>query len=90
MCSDHEGTPMTALEALALGKPLIAHNVGGLREILSESPDLLIDEHNSVSYSAKIIELVKNARPTALNEIYTSACNASRTLSLYKTITTIR
>lgn len=90
MCSDHEGTPMTALEALALGKPLIAHNVGGLREILSESPDLLIDEHNSASYSAKIIELVKNPRPTALNEIYTSACNASRTLSLYKTITTIR
>jgi len=86
MCSDHEGTPMTALETLALGKPLIAHNVGGLREILRESPELLIDEHNPASYSAKIIELIRKPHPAALNEIYTSACNATRTLSLYKTI----
>lgn len=86
MCSDHEGTPMTALETLALGKPLIAHNVGGLREILSENSDLLVDEHTPASYSAKIIELIKKPRPTALNEIYTSAFNARRTLSLYQTI----
>lgn len=86
MCSDHEGTPMTALETLALGKPLVAHNVGGLREILSGNPELLTDDHNPAGYSAKIMELIRQPRPTALNEIYTSVCNATRTFILYKKI----
>lgn len=32
--SDHEGTPMTSLEALALGVPLVSHAVGGLPDVL--------------------------------------------------------
>ncbi len=33
--SDHEGTPMAALEALAIGVPVVARAVGGLPELLS-------------------------------------------------------
>jgi len=33
--SDHEGTPMAALEALAIGVPVVARAVGGMPEMLS-------------------------------------------------------
>lgn len=90
MCSDHEGTPMTALEALALGKPLIAHNVGGLSEILSEYPRLLVDEHTPEGYSAKISDVLQHPFSALLNKNYTSQQNAARTLALYQSLTNNR
>lgn len=36
LTSDHEGMPMTALESLALGVPVVAHSVGGLRSLLTD------------------------------------------------------
>ncbi len=86
MCSDHEGTPMTALETLALGKPLIAHDVGGLSEILSEQPELLVDAHTPEGYSEKISDLLHHPITTQLKSIYTSQKNAERTLFLYRAI----
>ena len=75
---------MTALETLALGKPLIAHNVGGLREILSENPELLVDEHTPTGYSTKTVQLISNPRRAILREIYTNTHNAKRTICLYQ------
>jgi glycosyltransferase involved in cell wall biosynthesis len=53
LTSDHEGTPMVALEALALGVPVVAHAVGGLISLLdterlgrlvrSQNPQLIAD-----------------------------------------------
>lgn len=86
MCSDHEGTPMTALETLALGKPLVAHNVGGLSEILSTQPELLVDAHTPEGYSEKISDLLHRPVITQLKSIYTSQKNAAQTLSLYRAI----
>jgi glycosyltransferase involved in cell wall biosynthesis len=87
MCSDHEGTPMTALETLALGKPLVAHSVGGLREILADYPALLIEQHSPEGYNRCLLQLFEQPIRTQLNHIYTSEQNAERTLQLYRKLT---
>ncbi len=83
MCSDHEGTPMTALETLALGKPLVAHNVGGLSEILADYPELLVNNHTHEGYSKCLLQQLEQRTKTQLRRTYTSTENADRTLQLY-------
>jgi glycosyltransferase involved in cell wall biosynthesis len=87
MCSDHEGTPMTALETLALGKPLVAHNVGGLSEVLADYPQLLVDNHCADGYSTHLRDLFRTPIRPQLKPIYTSTENAQKTLQLYLRIT---
>lgn len=84
ICSDHEGTPMTALETLALGKPLIAHSVGGLVEILADYPELLVTDHSPSGYSNKILQIMQTTPIVQLKSAYTSHANAAATLALYQ------
>lgn len=87
ICSDHEGTPMTALEALAIGTPLIAHNVGGLREIFLDSPEYLVDDHSSIGYAKSLKKvLFESTDPVVLNSEYFSSFNAARTLDIYNSV----
>src|SRR5690606_13557888 len=37
-----EGTPLTAFEALAMGKPIVATDADGLRDILTDGVDALV------------------------------------------------
>lgn len=46
MCSDHEGTPMTALEAMALGTPLLVNNTTGLAALAKEFPQITVVQNN--------------------------------------------
>lgn len=85
MCSDHEGTPMTALEAMALGIPLVAHQVGGLSELLYEYPELLVQDHSPQGYARAVNrQLTQPTKNLALPEDYTAQENGVRTLSLYR------
>ncbi len=87
MCSDHEGTPMTALEALALGTPLIAHDVGGLREILSEYPEQLVKQHEAETYAEYLKTCMENSSPSnQLAHVYSAQKNAAKVFILSKTI----
>ncbi len=84
MCSDHEGTPMTALEALALGTPLIAHDVGGLREILSEYQEHRVQIHLGAGYAEALKLVLSSGRKTdTVLGHYRSEQNANSIYSLY-------
>lgn len=84
MCSDHEGTPMVALEALALETPLIAHNTGGLTEILESFPRLLVLPNTADEYASKVLQLFTNpSLKVKLDEKFAAATNAKLTTLIY-------
>jgi glycosyltransferase involved in cell wall biosynthesis len=61
MPSLHEGLPFTALEALSLGTPLIAANVGGLREMLvHDESALLVGPGDSAGVREGIVKLARD------------------------------
>ena len=61
MPSLHEGLPMTLLEAMALGVPVVASRVGGIVEALGEMAEACtVPSNDSASLAAKIWELLSN------------------------------
>jgi L-malate glycosyltransferase len=91
MCSDHEGLPMTALEAGVLGVPLVAHAVGGLLDIVPES--LLVRAHDAAGYVATIRGVLAAGTVAAaaamsqrVRSDYSSVRNASRVKLLYEQV----
>lgn len=59
--SDHEGLPMTLLEAMALGVPVIAHAVGGIPHALAEGDSgRLVMQQQPSAYASAVIELFGN------------------------------
>jgi glycosyltransferase involved in cell wall biosynthesis len=58
-----EGSPLALLEAMAMGKPIIGTNVGGIGEILQDGKTgLLIPPKSSEVLADKIIYLLKNQK----------------------------
>jgi glycosyltransferase involved in cell wall biosynthesis len=61
MCSDHEGLPMTPLESIAVGTPVIAHGTGGLIDILgNQCGGLLVSNHCPTGYSEAVSKLLNS------------------------------
>jgi glycosyltransferase involved in cell wall biosynthesis len=84
MCSDHEGTPMTALETLALQKPLVAHAVGGLKEIMEDFQDLLVHTHCALAYAQTIEKALLRGLKTDLPNRYSQSTNTTLIMELYR------
>jgi glycosyltransferase involved in cell wall biosynthesis len=91
MCSDHEGMPMTALEAAALGVPMVAHAVGGLPEVVPS--EFLVADHSAHGYGNAISRaLAADARAIAaaksvqVLQDYSSTRNAARVRALYEQV----
>jgi L-malate glycosyltransferase len=90
MCSDHEGLPMTLLEALAVATPVVAHSVGGMVSVLSDpSTGTLVENHDPAAYAAAVTEWASRGRgprePAVLLE-HSASANARSTKMLYQTL----
>ncbi len=57
----HEGIPQTVLQTLAMGKPVIASNIGGISEVIKHlTTGILIPPCNSEAIAKAVIEVYKN------------------------------
>jgi len=96
MCSDHEGLPMTALETIALGTPIVAHRTGGLAILLEgDCGGILVTDHQPAAYATSInralnIELSALISPGQhkLKERYSAQINADGVHASYKNFVT--
>lgn len=92
MCSDHEGMPMTPLEALAVGTPVVAHAVGGLRDILAgDAAGQLVESHTAPAYGQALLKLLAKDRAALrqaglarVRERFSVERTANQTAALYR------
>lgn len=94
--SDREGIPMVLLEAMALGVPVVARDVGGIREVL---------DHGTTGVLVPSVDVEKLAEPclmllrdlamrtriaqnaqAAVVEKYSAEANAAQILSIYRSL----
>ena len=66
ICSDHEGMPMTVLEAAALEVPTIAHAVGGLLDVVPAA--FLVARHEPEIYGEAILRAIGDEGRTIVRE----------------------
>lgn len=93
MTSDHEGLPMSLLEAMLLGVPIIAHAVGGIPKLLREGENGIMiksqdpqDYANWIHQLANDHELCNRISKKAMlyaTENYSAESNAKNYLSIY-------
>jgi glycosyltransferase involved in cell wall biosynthesis len=95
--SRQDGRPLIVLEALALGIPVIANNIGGLSELIQHrNSGYLVDENNISTFSNYILALSldrnmlnkmkRNARQFAIQYLDANKCNKVFANSLKKLI----
>jgi len=76
-----EGTPITAFEALAMGKPIIATDADGLLDILTDDRDaLIVPRRDASALAAKIVFAID--RPDVRARIAAAAAETGRTYDI--------
>jgi len=97
MCSDHEGMPMTLLEAMSLGTAVVGHGVGGIAQLLeNDRCGYLVTEHDAAGYARAVqaalaqpserAARVERARDS-VDRHYSAANCARRHLNIYRRLT---
>jgi lipopolysaccharide/colanic/teichoic acid biosynthesis glycosyltransferase/glycosyltransferase involved in cell wall biosynthesis len=60
LISDHEGMPLTVLEAMRAGKPIVASDLPGIREQILHSQDGLLCANTPQDVAAEILQLLRD------------------------------
>ena len=75
----------TALEALSLGRPVVAYDHGGASEVLEElQPDGLVEPGNTAAATGKVLDFLKARPHIAPNRAFTLERMLDKTLALYE------
>ncbi len=67
--SESEGVPVSIMEAMSAGLPIIATDVGGTKEIVDSSNGVLINKHISVQELAELLEQFKKTPPQQIEQL---------------------
>ena len=59
LTSRNEGTPVSLIEAFASGKPVVATDVGGVRDVVGEI-GIVVDKNDDVAFAQYLSELIKS------------------------------
>ena len=61
LTSLNEGTPVSLIEAMAAGRPIVATNVGGVKDIVEDGKSgYLVESGNVEEFTKKLLELIKD------------------------------
>jgi len=66
LTSEYEGLPLTILEAMASGLPIISTDVGGVKDVVTDN-GILIESQDEVALAEGMVRLIKDKE---LREIY--------------------
>lgn len=61
LTSRNEGTPVSLIEALASGKPVVATDVGGVRDVIG-GIGILVDSDDEAAFTRRLSELVRSGQ----------------------------
>lgn len=87
MCSDHEGLPMTLLEAVALNTRVVAHAVGGIPELIdSAAMGCLVKEHTAEAYADGICRSLQIEQHAEIAPRFTHIGCAQAHMKLYQSL----
>jgi len=92
--SDHEGLPMTLLEAMALGVPVIAHSVGGITKACQDGKCCRLTEQTTEQFAHSLIEQLAECESasrvklaqTRVKLFYSANANAESFLLRYRAL----
>lgn len=87
-----ENFPLTALEALSLGTPVIASNLGGLPEIVTEKNGCLVPPEDIKALNLEMLNILTEKHKWPIEQIKASSRdflpekNMTQVLSIYKSL----